>query len=127
MRACTPEPRHERLPIPTMAASYFSERVTPASQDAPSQPSPIVGTPSRGTNALSTRIATVLSASYADLEIRNVLETLDARAIRNTAETRRHLRLDVQTEVIQCNGEIVKDFGQVAEVCVPRTLDTCLY
>lgn len=100
-----------------MSASYFQERSTPASQDGLSPASPLVGTTSRGTNALSTRITSVLSASYADLEIRDALETLDARGVRNTAETRRQLRLDVQKEVIQCNGEIVRDFGEVAEVC----------
>lgn len=73
-------------------------------------------TPSRSTNALSARITSVLSASYADLEIRHALETLDERGIQNTAETRRQLRLDVQREVIECNGEIVRDFGAVAEV-----------
>jgi hypothetical protein len=50
------------------------------------------------------------------LEIRDALETLDARGVQNTAETRRQLRLDVQKDVIECNGEIIKDFGQVAEV-----------
>jgi hypothetical protein len=84
----------------------------PAPQDGSSP----AATPSRGTNALSARITSVLSASYADLEIRDALETLDARSVRNTAETRRQLRLDVQREVIQCNGEIVRDFGEVAEV-----------
>lgn len=59
----------------------------------------------------------MLSASYADLEIRGALETLDERNTQNTAETRRHIRLDVQKEVIECNGEIVRDFGEVAEVC----------
>lgn len=58
----------------------------------------------------------MLSASYADLDIRDALETLDSRGVRNTAETRRQIRLDVQKEVIQCNGEIVKDFGEVAQV-----------
>lgn len=38
------------------------------------------------------------------------------RGIHNTAETRRQLRLDVQKEVVDCNAEIVKDFGKVAEV-----------
>lgn len=38
----------------------------------------------------------------------------------NTAETRRQLRLDVQKEVVDCNAEIVRDFGKVAEVCVQR-------
>lgn len=69
-------------------------------------------------NALSSRITSVLSASYADQEIRHALETLDSRSMRNTAETRRQIRLDVQKEVIQCNGEIINDFGQVAEVRV---------
>lgn len=100
-----------------MSASYFQERSTHASQDALSPASPAVGSVSRGANALSSRITSVLSASYADLEIRDALETLDTRGVRNTAETRRQIRLDVQKEVIQCNGEIVKDFGEVAEVC----------
>ena len=99
-----------------MSASYLHERNTPASQDAFSPASPSVGTASRGANALSSRITSVLSASYADLEIRDALETLDSRGVQNTAETRRQIRLDVQKEVIQCNGEIVKDFGEVAEV-----------
>jgi conserved oligomeric Golgi complex subunit 6 len=97
-------------------SNYFQERSNPAFQDGLSPASPALGSTSRGTNTLSSRITSVLSASYADLEIRDALETLDARGIRNTAETRRQLRLDVQKEVIQCNGDIVKDFGQVAEV-----------
>jgi hypothetical protein len=105
---------------PAMSTSYFQERGTPASasQNGLSPASPHVGTGSRGVNALSSRITSVLSASYADLEIRGALETLDERSIQNTAETRRQIRLDVQKEVIECNGEIVKDFGQVAEVCL---------
>jgi hypothetical protein len=102
---------------PAMSTSYFQERGIPASQNGLSPASPQVGTGSRGVNALSSRITSVLSASYADLEIRGALETLDERNIQNTAETRRQIRLDVQKEVIECNGEIVKDFGEVAEVC----------
>ncbi|KAF2007875.1 oligomeric complex COG6 [Amniculicola lignicola CBS 123094] len=98
-----------------MSASYFQERSTAASQNGFSPATPSVGTASRGANALSNRITSVLSASYADLEIRDALETLDARGVRNTAESRRQIRLDVQKEVIQCNGEIVKNFGEVAE------------
>lgn len=100
-----------------MSVSYFQERGTAASADALSPATPTSGTASRGANALSSRITSVLSASYADLEIRDALETLDSRGVRNTAETRRQIRLDVQKEVIQCNGEIVKDFGEVAAVC----------
>ena len=106
-----------------MSISYFQERGTPVSQDASSPATPSTGAASRGANALSSRITSVLSASYADLEIRDALETLDARDVRNTAETRRQIRLDVQKEVIQCNGEIVKDFGQVAEVYVKFSLN----
>ncbi|KAF1848491.1 oligomeric Golgi complex subunit 6 [Cucurbitaria berberidis CBS 394.84] len=98
-----------------MSATYFQERATPVSQNGLSPASPSVGPASRGTNALSNRITSVLSASYADLEIRDALETLDSRGVHNSAETRRQLRLAVQKEVIQCNGEIVKDFGEVAE------------
>ncbi|KAF2796533.1 oligomeric Golgi complex subunit 6 [Melanomma pulvis-pyrius CBS 109.77] len=98
-----------------MSAGYFQDRSTPASQDVFSPASPSIGITSRGANALSSRITSVLSASYADLEIRNALETLDSRGVQNSAETRRQIRLDVQKEVIQCNGEIVKDFGEVAE------------
>ncbi|KAF2853909.1 oligomeric Golgi complex subunit 6, partial [Plenodomus tracheiphilus IPT5] len=98
-----------------MATNYFQERTTPVSQNGSSPATPSTGAASRGANALSSRITSVLSASYADLEIRDAFETLDARGIQNTAETRRQIRLDIQKEVIQCNGEIVKDFGEVAE------------
>jgi len=99
-----------------MASNSFQERASSISQDVLSPTTPSVGVSTRSSNALSSRITSVLSASYADLDIRDALETLDARGIQNTPETRRQLRLDIQKEVIQCNGEIVKDFGQVAEV-----------
>lgn len=65
-------------------------------------------------STLSTKITSILSASYADIEIRDALETLDARHVQNTADTRRNLRRDVQKETIDANAEIVQDFGQVA-------------
>lgn len=67
-------------------------------------------------NALSSKLTSMLSTSYADLDVRDALDVLDQRGIDNTPETRRQLRLDVQKEVIQCNGEVIRDFGQVAEV-----------
>ena len=67
-------------------------------------------------NALSNKLSSVLSASYADSEIRDALHDLDEKGIRNTAETRRRLRLDAQKEVIQRNGTVIQDFGHVAEV-----------
>ncbi|KAL4874524.1 oligomeric Golgi complex subunit 6 [Aspergillus karnatakaensis] len=66
-------------------------------------------------NALSNRLRSVLSVSYADSDIRDALETLSLRGVHNTAEVRRQLRLDVQKEVVDCNAEIVQDFGKVAE------------
>ncbi|KAJ8611461.1 hypothetical protein MRB53_037980 [Persea americana] len=100
-----------------MSTSYFNERIlSPTHQAQSSLLSPDAASPSEGprTNALQTRITNVLSASYADLDIRDALTILDDRDVNNTAETRRHLRLDVQEELIQCNGEIVSDFSKVA-------------
>ncbi|KAF2227692.1 oligomeric Golgi complex subunit 6 [Elsinoe ampelina] len=113
-----------------MSSSYFAADRRPSSNAASplfSPPVPVTpgSAPSRA-NALQTRIATILSASYADIEISDALQTLDSRGIKNTAETRRNLRLDLQQELIACNGEVVKDFGQVAEQLrrVGAALDT---
>jgi hypothetical protein len=102
-----------------MATSYFQERGpspsihTGGAASSPRSPlTPSAAAPR--SNALQNRITSVLSASYADLEIRDALGAYDERKLTNTAEARRNLRLDVQEELIQCNGEIVQDFGQVA-------------
>lgn len=99
-----------------MATSYFPDRgASPALHTAASSPrSPPTPSAPRS-NALQNRITSLLSASYADLEIRDALSVFDDRKLANTAEARRNLRLDVQEELIQCNGEIVQDFGQVAQ------------
>lgn len=86
--------------------------------NTPTASSPL-SPPTQRPNALTNRLTSVLSASYADSDIRDSLETLSLRGIHNTAETRRQLRLDVQKEVVDCNAEIVKDFGKVAEVRLP--------
>lgn len=78
--------------------------------------------PTQRSSALSNRLTSVLSASYADSDIRDALETLSIRGIHNTAETRRQLRLDVQKEVVDSNAEIVRDFGKVAEVSSYRAV-----
>jgi hypothetical protein len=65
---------------------------------------------------LTTKVTSVLSASYADSDIRDALNLLDKRGIQNSSETRRQLRLDVQKEVIESNGDIIREFGHVAEV-----------
>ncbi|KAI9932758.1 hypothetical protein ASPWEDRAFT_101863 [Aspergillus wentii DTO 134E9] len=96
------------FPPPGMIPSHASMR-TPSPAASPLSP------PIQRSNALSNRLTSVLSASYADSDIRDALETLSLRGIQNTAETRRQLRLDVQKEVVDCNAEIVRDFGKVAE------------
>lgn len=73
-------------------------------------------TPSARSNALSSKLTSILSTSYADLDIRDALEALDARHLKNTADTRRNLRLDVQKEIIDCNADVIQDFGEVAKV-----------
>ena len=72
--------------------------------------------PFQKSTAFSNRITEVLTSSYADLEIRDALENLDASGFENTPEARRQLRSDVQMDMLRCNGEIVKDFGNVAKV-----------
>lgn len=109
-------PSRTKLPCPsaqTMSSSPLPSRPSGEFGDAA-----LGGGPQRA-SALSTRISSVLSASYSDLEIRDALETLDARGLKNTQDMRRQLRLDVQRDVIQCNGDIVQDFGRVAEVILP--------
>ncbi|EAW06876.1 Golgi transport complex subunit COG6 [Aspergillus clavatus NRRL 1] len=98
-------------------ASYFPHGATNshASMRSPSPAASPLSPPPQRSNALSNRLTSVLSASYADSDIRDALETLSLRGIHNTAETRRQLRLDVQKEVVDSNAEIVRDFGTVAE------------
>lgn len=67
-------------------------------------------------SAVSSKITTLLSSSFADSDVRDAVAILDARGVTNGAETRRNLRQDAQKEVIDCNAEIVADLGKVAEV-----------
>ncbi|KAL8831731.1 MAG: hypothetical protein Q9191_000702 [Dirinaria sp. TL-2023a] len=71
--------------------------------------------PSQRTNVFANKLTSVLSASYADAEIRDALRTFDQTKFQNTAALRRRLRLDVHKEVIDCNAEIINDFGAVAQ------------
>ncbi|KAI9820811.1 MAG: Golgi transport complex subunit 6 [Phylliscum demangeonii] len=80
----------------------------PSMTSSPAEPGP-------RQSALSNKITSVLSTSYADPDIREALGMLDQRGLHNSAEARRRLRLDVQKEVMDCNGAIIQDFGQVAE------------
>merc|ERR1712000_223322 len=99
-----------------MATPYLSglDGFTSGTLDSPVTPGGD-GVSARRTNALSTKLTSVLSSSYADYEIRDALRLLDARGVHNDEETRRNLKLNAQKEVIDRNAKIVDDFGQVAE------------
>jgi conserved oligomeric Golgi complex subunit 6 len=71
---------------------------------------------SKRVNALTAKLANVLSSSYADSEIREALRLLDLQRRRNDEAFRRNLKFESQKEVIDANAHIVKDFGKVAEV-----------
>lgn len=77
------------------------------------------------TNVLTHRLNNVLSASFADSDIRDVLRALDGNKVTNTAETRRTIRLNVQKGVIERNGAIIKDFRPIVEVCLVQRFDCC--
>ncbi|PGH29889.1 hypothetical protein GX50_07359 [[Emmonsia] crescens] len=99
-------------------SNYFSNppgAASSGSNGASQSPLSPTGAAVPRSTALSNKLNSVLSASYADSDIRGALEILDGRGIQNTPETRRQLRLDVQKEVIDSNGKIVQDFGKVAE------------
>src|SRR4051794_21909521 len=100
-----------------MTSTYFEE-VIESPHDGTATPSTPFGNASLPTkaSAISSKITTLLSSSFADPDVRDALAILDARGVTNNAETRRNLRQDAQKEVIDCNVEIVADFGRVAEV-----------
>ena len=101
----------------SMDSTYFSGLDVPGHHNLDSPLSP-TGDPlsSRKANALSTKLATVLSSSYADSEIREALRLLDVRDVQNEEELRRDLKADAQKAVIDVNARIVDDFSQVADV-----------
>lgn len=86
-------------------------------EGSPTSPASATASFSISRSNLSSKVTSVLSASYADLEIRDALNLLDERGIESNSETRRQLRLDIQKDVIDSNGEIIREFGCVAEVC----------
>jgi hypothetical protein len=97
----------------------------PSFQDVPLLP-PTPGTPGtlatpgafRTLNPFSSKVSAVLSTSFADTDFRDALSLLDGREVSNTPDTRRQLRLDLQKELIDSNGDIISQFGKVAEVSI---------
>lgn len=69
----------------------------------------------KGVNAFSSKVTAVLATSYADAEFRDALALLDDRGITNSAATRRQLRLNLQKEVIESNGDVISEFGRVSD------------
>jgi hypothetical protein len=102
-----------------MTSDYFLARKTSSLSLNEGTESPTSPTSPQAlrSNPLSSKVTSVLSASYADSDIRDALSLLDKRNVENNAETRRQLRLDVQKEVIESNGDIIREFGHVGEVC----------
>ncbi|KAI9049389.1 hypothetical protein LZ554_006423 [Drepanopeziza brunnea f. sp. 'monogermtubi'] len=96
-----------------MAADYSLDRKHSGPTDGLESTSPAAV--QQRSNPLASKVTSVLSASYADTDIRDALALLDKRNTENNAETRRQLRLDVQKEVIESNGDIIKEFSHVAE------------
>lgn len=70
-------------------------------------------------NPFSSKVNSVLSTSYADSEFREVLSMVDERGLTNSPQVRRQIRLQLQKDVIESNGEIIHEFGHVAEVSPP--------
>lgn len=74
------------------------------------------GQASKRATALSTKLATVLSASYADSEIREALRLFDLRDVASHEGGTHNLKALAEKEVIDANARVVDDFGHVAEV-----------
>lgn len=104
-----------------MTTDYFLARKSALSDGLETPPSPTNSQAPRS-NPLSAKVTSVLSASYVDADIKDALALLDKKKFENNSETRRQLRLDVQKEVIESNGDIIHEFGHVAEVSLLRDI-----
>ncbi|KAI1438156.1 oligomeric complex COG6 [Xylaria sp. CBS 124048] len=102
------------LQLPSRDGAASPGALSPGFPSSPLSPlSP--GQANKAPTPISSKVTTVLSTSYADSEFRATLALLDERGVSNSAETRRQLRLDVQKEVIESNGQIINEFGRVAD------------
>jgi hypothetical protein len=99
-----------------MTSDYFFARKQSGLSDGFESPISPTSPQALRSNPLSAKVTSVLSASYADSDLRDALSLLDKRCLENNSETRRQLRLDVQKDVIESNGDIIREFGHVAEV-----------
>jgi len=97
----------------TMSTPAASLRNPSASYDVDSIDND--GSSTRRGNALSNKLTSVLSSSYADSEIRDALRLYDARYGGKVGKDV-DLKYEAQKEVIEANGRIVDDFSKVAKV-----------
>ena len=67
-------------------------------------------------HALSAKLSHVLSSSYADSDVRDSLQLIDAHLINNTMEARRRVRADVQHSLLEADAHIMQRFGNIAHV-----------
>jgi hypothetical protein len=106
-----------------MTTDYFVARKHSGFNDGLETPLSPTSAQALRSNPLSAKVTSVLSASYADSDIRDALTLLDKRNLENNSETRRQMRLDVQKEVIESNGSVIREFSHVAEVRPPLSYD----
>jgi hypothetical protein len=99
-----------------MATDYFLSRKHSGLSDGIETPSDLGSPQAQRSNPLSSKVTSVLSASYADSDIRDALSLLDRKGVENNAETRRQMRSNVQKDLIESNGDIIREFGHVSEV-----------
>jgi hypothetical protein len=108
--------RHEAALTSIMTSDYFLARKQSGLSDGLESPLSATSPTALRSNPLAAKVTSVLSATYVDSDIRDALSLLDKRGLENSSETRRQLRLNVQKEVIESNGDIIREFGLVAEV-----------
>lgn len=70
----------------------------------------------RGISTITSKISHLASTPYTDSEFAEGLQLLDGRDTQSTADARRQLRLNVQKEVIDTNGDVLDSFSKVAQV-----------
>lgn len=68
---------------------------------------------SRPDNAFSQKVASILSTSYTDADIRKAIASLDSRLQENSGYSRRHLRYNTEAEVIASNAAALKDYSKL--------------
>lgn len=76
----------------------------------------IDGSSGKRATALSAKISSALSTSYADSEIREALRLFDLRRAQTNNNDSYGLKALAEKEVIDSNAQVIDDFGHVAAV-----------